>query len=178
MFKTLRLMSWAGLPVVALFLVPAAARAQDRALWKTDFDNYIVHPDSIYTYADADPVPSLEEPAFETVAQAEQWLNDREPIAVVSINGETKAYPIQIMMQHDVANDAPPPSPVSAPISRHPAPIEFDTRLQRRRRSCSGVSLILNGRNRDPRDEYGLPILQMRFRSTPRAFLVSLTTVR
>ncbi len=113
MFKTRRLMSWAGFPVVALLLVPVAAQAQDRALWKTDFDNYILHPDSIYTYADADPVPSLEEPAFETVAQAGRWLNDREPIAMVSINGETKAYPIQIMMHHDVANDVVGGTPVA-----------------------------------------------------------------
>jgi hypothetical protein len=42
---------------------------------------------------------------FVTVSQAAQWLNAREPVMVVEIGAEAKAYPIQILTWHEIAND-------------------------------------------------------------------------
>ncbi len=96
-------------------VVPAAAAAQRAQLvpaewreaqgWRTDWSNYIVHPDSLTLLGDRKSIPSLDNPKFETIESAGRWLNDREPVAVVSIRGDVRAYPVQIMMSHDIAND-------------------------------------------------------------------------
>ena len=82
-------------------LVPAAAAAQRSQLvpaewreaqgWRTDWSNYIVHPDSLTLLGDRKSIPSLDNPKFETIESAGRWLNDREPVAVVSINGDVRA---------------------------------------------------------------------------------------
>lgn len=73
--------------------------------WKTDWANYIVHPESLTLIGDRDRIPPLDAPTFESIASARDWLGDREPVAVVKLHGEVRAYPVQIMMHHDVAND-------------------------------------------------------------------------
>jgi hypothetical protein len=80
--------------------------------WQTDWSNYILHPDSLTVTGDRDRVPSLDAPKFETIASARRWLSDREPVAVVSIDGDVRAYPIQIMSVHDIANDVVGETPV------------------------------------------------------------------
>ncbi len=84
--------------------------------WKTDWSSHILHPDSLTITGDRDRIPSLNRPAFETIASADGWLADREPVAVVSVNGDVRAYPIQIMMYHDVANDV---------VGGHPVVVTF-----------------------------------------------------
>ncbi|NDJ77278.1 MAG: DUF3179 domain-containing protein [Chloroflexi bacterium] len=51
-------------------------------------------------------IPPIYEPEFETASSAAQWLNDRSPVIALSINGETRAYPLAIMMWHEIVNDA------------------------------------------------------------------------
>jgi hypothetical protein len=52
-----------------------------------------------------DGIPAIDHPKFETVEQAGRWLSKREPLAVVDLNGEVKAYPLQILMWHEIVND-------------------------------------------------------------------------
>jgi hypothetical protein len=73
--------------------------------WRTDWSTFILHPDSLTITGDRDRIPALDSPTFETIQSASRWLSDREPVAVVAINSDVRAYPIQIMMYHDVAND-------------------------------------------------------------------------
>lgn len=52
-----------------------------------------------------DGIPSIDQPEFIKQKQAAGWLNGREPVISLEINGEAKAYPIQILMWHEIAND-------------------------------------------------------------------------
>lgn len=52
-----------------------------------------------------DVIPPLDEPKFETVAGASQWLDDREPIALLELDGEARAYPLRILTWHEIVND-------------------------------------------------------------------------
>ncbi|MCH7586392.1 MAG: DUF3179 domain-containing protein [Acidobacteria bacterium] len=52
-----------------------------------------------------DGIPPIDDPQFVTVAAADEYLNDAEPVLVVEIAGETRAYPIQILMWHEIVND-------------------------------------------------------------------------
>jgi hypothetical protein len=52
-----------------------------------------------------DGIPSIDAPQFIPVNEADEWLNDREPVVFVQANDEAKAYPIQILMWHEIVND-------------------------------------------------------------------------
>ncbi len=41
-----------------------------------------------------------------TVAEAQGWLKDLEPVVLVQTGGDARAYPLQILMWHEIVNDA------------------------------------------------------------------------
>ena len=59
-----------------------------------------------------DGIPAIDAPRFETVAEADEWLDGREPVQVVNIGGDARAYPMQIMMFHEIVNDTVGGEPV------------------------------------------------------------------
>ena len=52
-----------------------------------------------------DDIPSIDLPQFEPVNQADKWLVDREPVQVANVNGDVRAYPLQILIWHEIGND-------------------------------------------------------------------------
>lgn len=52
-----------------------------------------------------DGIPSIDHPTFVSQRAASSWLNGVEPVISLEINGEARAYPIQILMWHEIAND-------------------------------------------------------------------------
>ena len=42
---------------------------------------------------------------FQSASDADEWLNDREPVVFIQVNEEAKTYPIQILIWHDVVSD-------------------------------------------------------------------------
>ena len=97
----------------------------------TNFDNTLVDLDEIQSGGPPkDGIPPVDEPEFDSVVEANEWLNPREPVVVVSINGTTKAYPIQILIWHEIVNDSVAGVPVSVtfcPLCN--ATIVFDRRM-------------------------------------------------
>ncbi len=53
-----------------------------------------------------DGIPPIDTPVFETVALASQWLGPREPGALVTVDGESRFYPLSILTRHEIVNDA------------------------------------------------------------------------
>ena len=53
-----------------------------------------------------DGIPPLDQPVFETVAAAAEWLGPREPGALVQLDGEARFYPLSILTRHEIVNDA------------------------------------------------------------------------
>lgn len=60
-----------------------------------------------------DGIPSIDDPGFISQKDASDWLRGREPVISLEINGEARAYPIQILMWHEIANDELGGVPVS-----------------------------------------------------------------
>ncbi|MFU8813073.1 MAG: DUF3179 domain-containing protein [Balneolaceae bacterium] len=52
-----------------------------------------------------DGIPSIDDPKFISQTEASRWLRDQEPIVLVEVDGEARAYPIQILMWHEMVND-------------------------------------------------------------------------
>ena len=84
-----------------------------RASWATDFTRASIAYDEIMTGGPPkDGIPSIDHPQFETVAGADAWLDDREPVQVVNINEDVRAYPVQVMVWHELVNDTVGGEPV------------------------------------------------------------------
>ncbi len=82
--------------------------------WNTDFSLHTVHYGEIFSGGvPRDGIPPIDNPQFVSVEEASAWLADQEPVFALSYNGETKGYPLQILIWHEVANDEIAGEPVA-----------------------------------------------------------------
>ena len=76
-----------------------------------------------------DGIPPIDEPRFEP-ADTVTWLEGREPVLVLEIGNEARAYPIQVMTWHELVNDTFGDRPVT--VSYCPlcnSAVAYDRRL-------------------------------------------------
>jgi hypothetical protein len=52
-----------------------------------------------------DGIPAIDRPAFVGPVAAAAWLTPREPVLALEIGGDARAYPLQILMWHEIVND-------------------------------------------------------------------------
>jgi hypothetical protein len=52
-----------------------------------------------------DGIPAIDKPAFINPKSARSWLEPNEPVISVVINDQSRAYPLQILMWHEIVND-------------------------------------------------------------------------
>lgn len=72
--------------------------------WKTDFSKISVPLHEIQSGGPSkDGIPAIDEPKFVTIDAA--TIKDNEPVIGFSHNGEAKAYPLSVLMWHEIAND-------------------------------------------------------------------------
>ena len=84
-----------------------------RASWDTDFTRSTISFNEIMTGGPPkDGIPAIDNPEFETVADADAWLDALEPVQVVDLNGDARAYPVQVMVWHEIVNDTVGDEPV------------------------------------------------------------------
>ncbi|MDZ4673531.1 MAG: DUF3179 domain-containing protein [Gemmatimonadota bacterium] len=90
---------------LALGAAPAIA-AQSMPGWRTDFSRHTVPLEEIVPGGPPkDGIPPVDRPEFEPVASAARWLGSREPVIVVEHGGVARAYPLQILVWHEIVND-------------------------------------------------------------------------
>lgn len=51
-----------------------------------------------------DGIPAIDRPRFERASEVD-WVADREPVMTLTIEDETRAYPVQVMTWHEIVND-------------------------------------------------------------------------
>lgn len=106
------------LSVLGLFALAQPAKAAPGVTawqlegWRTDFSTLMVEPSEIRSVIGRDNIPSIDSPEFVPVA-SEATLGDREPVISLKINGDARAYPLRIMMWHEITNDVVGGVPVS-----------------------------------------------------------------
>jgi hypothetical protein len=78
----------------------------DKSGWKTDFAKHNV-PLAEFTSGGPprDGIPPVDEPKPTSQRAAERWLSDREPVLAVEVGGQGRAYPLQILVWHEIVND-------------------------------------------------------------------------
>ena len=52
-----------------------------------------------------DGIPAIDRPKFVAVEEAKTWLSDQEPVLTFTRGGDARAYPLQILIWHEIVND-------------------------------------------------------------------------
>jgi len=76
------------------------------AYWNTNWKKHNVPYDELLSGGPPrDGIPPIDNPEFVDVNDAKSWIKDNEPVVFVKVNNEVKAYPIQILIWHEIVND-------------------------------------------------------------------------
>jgi hypothetical protein len=74
--------------------------------FKTDFSKHTVPYSEVLSGGPPkDGIPPIDAPQFIPVKEADGWLKDREPVVFVQVGNDARAYPIQILIWHEIVND-------------------------------------------------------------------------
>ncbi len=98
--------------------------------WDTDFRLHTVPYSQIKFVIPRDNIPSIDEPKFIAPSEASVWLKDVEPVVALQVNGDSRAYPLQILTWHEIVNDDVGDVPIAVtfcPLCN--SAIAFDRRL-------------------------------------------------
>ncbi len=75
---------------------------------------HIVPLDKIVSGGPApDGIPSIDNPKFVSVAEADKYLENSELVVGLNVNGDIRAYPLQILVWHEIVNDNIGGSPIA-----------------------------------------------------------------
>ncbi|MGQ0571378.1 MAG: DUF3179 domain-containing protein [Armatimonadota bacterium] len=113
---------------------PASAQGLpfDGSEWKTNFKKSSVPLEQIRSGGPPkDGIPPIDKPKFETIAEAGKWLKPKEPVVFLERGGDARAYPLQILIWHEIVNDTV--GGVQATVTFCPlcnTSITFDRRLE------------------------------------------------
>lgn len=104
----------AGFYLFSNFGLDLTGDNSDRELSAQNSSNSIVPLDQIVSGGPPpDGIPSIDNPKFITVEQADSYLSDNDLVLGVSLKGETRAYPLQILVWHEIVNDVVGETPVA-----------------------------------------------------------------
>ena len=127
-----RLRAYFGHGIAAAFLggLLVAAWVAVAESWKTNFDVRSVDLAEIVSGGPPrDGIPPIDDPGFEPLSSVDH-LADTEPVVGVVIGGDARAYPLQVLMWHEIVNDTVGGVPVAVtfcPLCN--AAVVFDRRL-------------------------------------------------
>jgi hypothetical protein len=88
-------------------ILPAESPPRGAAAeFSTDFSQHTVPYDEILTGGPPkDGIPTIDKPVFIDVNEANRWLRPREPVILVEVGEAARAYPLQILIWHEIVND-------------------------------------------------------------------------
>lgn len=91
---------------------PAHIRGADD--WKTDWSKTTIDTNELMSGGvPRDGIPAIHRPKFDTVNEARDWLKPQEPIVALELQGEARAYPLQILTWHEIVNDEMAGQPIT-----------------------------------------------------------------
>lgn len=72
----------------------------------TDFSKHgVPYSDILSGGPPKDGIPPIDAPQFIPMTEADEWLKDREPVVFVQVGNDARAYPIQVLIWHEIVND-------------------------------------------------------------------------
>lgn len=71
----------------------------------TDFSQHSVPYDEILEVLFKDRIPAIDAPMHVSIKDGDDWLVSQEPVLAVQIGDDARAYPLHILMWHEIVND-------------------------------------------------------------------------
>ena len=105
------------LVIAGIFIFNNQGRGEITVSESTDFDKgeikiapdgtkYIVDPSKVISGGPPkDGIPSIDNPKFVSVEEADQWIQDNELVLAIIYKDVKRVYPLQIMVWHEIVND-------------------------------------------------------------------------
>lgn len=94
--------------LTVLFVQQAVGQRAPRLLdsdWRTDWGKRTIELTELEANVPRDAIPSIDNPRFVSIALASDWIGENEPVLVVSLGREARAYPLQVLIWHELVND-------------------------------------------------------------------------
>jgi hypothetical protein len=125
-----------GVPIAAL---------RDQG-WTTDFSRHSVALSEFQPGGPPrDGIPPIDHPKIVSIAEGDRFLTPREPVIVVSVGGQTRAYPERILVWHEIVNDLLGGEPIAVtycPLCN--SAIAFDRRIGGRTFTFGTTGMLRN----------------------------------
>ena len=77
-----------------------------------DYSLATVALDEIVPVLPRDAISAIDAPQLDSVGEADEWLHPEEPVVLVQLNDEARAYPLQILTWHEIVNDVVGDEPI------------------------------------------------------------------
>ena len=82
--------------------------------WSTNFSLSLVPLADIRSGGvPRDGIQPIDEPKFVGFEEADKWVGGREPVIALELEGDARAYPLQILIYHEIVNDVVGGRPVA-----------------------------------------------------------------
>lgn len=73
--------------------------------WRTDTSIYSVPLNEFTVLLKPDGIPPIDSPKFRERTKAMEFYFEHEPVIAIEKNGSAKAYPLSVLMYHEIVND-------------------------------------------------------------------------
>jgi hypothetical protein len=94
------------LTILVAVVAAAAASLRGASVFGFNLDNLAVTPAEIeFGGPPRDGIPAIDRPSFVSPREA-SFLSDNDMVVSVALNGQVRAYPLRILVWHEVVNDA------------------------------------------------------------------------
>lgn len=102
-----------ALIAAAFVLVGRGVFGKPTSGWKTDFENAAIDmSEALSGGVPRDGIPPIDNPQFEAAALVKD-LSPQSPIISININGDARAYPLEVLTRHEIVNDVAGAVPVA-----------------------------------------------------------------
>ncbi|MBT4125151.1 MAG: DUF3179 domain-containing protein [Chloroflexi bacterium] len=81
--------------------------------WKTNFEERTIPLTELSIVLAKDKITPVDNPTFVSVADAPAYMESREPVVALIVEGDARAYPLAILMWHEIVNDTVGGEPVT-----------------------------------------------------------------
>ena len=112
---------------------------------KTDVTKRAVPLREIIVAVPRDGIAAITQPTFVSAVDASAWVADEEPVIAFEHNGEVRAYPLQVLIWHEVVNDIVGGEPILVtycPLCN--SAIAFDRRIEGETREFRVSGMLRN----------------------------------
>jgi hypothetical protein len=81
--------------------------------WKTNFEARTIPLTELSIVLPKDQITPVDQPSFVSVQDAPDYMEAREPVVALIVDGDARAYPLAILMWHEIVNDTVGGEPVT-----------------------------------------------------------------